>query len=409
MGSFSIWHWLVVMVVVYLIFGDWRRTYDWYLIRRFIRRTKFQRWRVTMFASWFADVESIKVRAKQVNDEGLLWALKLSDHGDKARKVIRSVLAERSFGKGDIEAWLPDPAAITVPLSSVRSDPGSYYRSIRRRQIWKVTLRVWAIVAGAIFLLSLLDTTGIIGATFTLLLYCLAVLAAIAMWHTRRRTLRVLLLRPFGKRRLSKPLQALTLSSLGRIGSVYTLSDRNYRPNFLLLGLDRIIGLGNLVTGPIFRRSYRVASIRNERTFLNFARKLSKWRMRNFMGLLTGDQAFNIKSSDDWWQMSIDMLLHSTELVVMDVSRIGPGSAWEIGHMARRGLVENCLFIVQEGFADEGIATVAKMVPHVSVKIWRYRSTGRFVEAEGFQKTVDERINAAFLVQAARANRGSTA
>jgi hypothetical protein len=231
-----------------------------------------------------------------------------------------------------------------------------------------------------------------LGSLCVLILWSLAILALMAMWLTRKRGLRVLLLRPFGRRRLSKPLQTLTLSNIGSFGTVYTLSDRNYRPSILLKVIDRFIGLGIIVTGPIFGRSYRVASIKSERSYINLARKLAKWRMRSLLGILVGDQAFNIKSSDEWWRAVIDLLVHSTEILIMDISQIGPGSAWEIGHMTRRGLLTDCLFIAQEGLADEGIVKLANIAPETQVRVWAYRSTGEFVDAAGFDRAIEQRI-----------------
>jgi hypothetical protein len=55
MGSFSIWHWFLFSLVALFLLGfDWRMTYDWYLINRFVGQVGFHRKRIWCFASRLA-------------------------------------------------------------------------------------------------------------------------------------------------------------------------------------------------------------------------------------------------------------------------------------------------------------------------------------------------------------------
>jgi hypothetical protein len=46
------------------------------------------------------------------------------------------------------------------------------------------------------------------------------------------------------------------------------------------------------------------------------------------------------RSTDAWWQTVMDMLMNSSEIIVMDVSHVGKGSAWEIHALERWGFEE---------------------------------------------------------------------
>jgi hypothetical protein len=46
------------------------------------------------------------------------------------------------------------------------------------------------------------------------------------------------------------------------------------------------------------------------------------------------------RSTDAWWQTVMDMLMNSSETIVMDVAHVGNGSAWEIHALERWGFEE---------------------------------------------------------------------
>src|SRR5262249_47924441 len=88
----------------------------------------------------------------------------------------------------------------------------------------------------------------------------------------RKRAMRILLLRPFAEKRISKALRAFVPKNIGTMGYVYTLSDRNYRPSVILRLLfwtpvpyfDLVV---KYVLSPLFRDSVRIASIWSEQRF----------------------------------------------------------------------------------------------------------------------------------------------
>jgi hypothetical protein len=59
--------------------------------------------------------------------------------------------------------------------------------------------------------------------------------SAVAVFTERQRSLRILLLRPFGEAKLARALRKVVTNYLGPIATTYTLSDKDYRPNFFLM------------------------------------------------------------------------------------------------------------------------------------------------------------------------------
>src|SRR5262249_50196650 len=149
-------------------------------------------------------------------------------------------------------------------------------------------------------------------------------LAAAASLPFRNRLLRVLLLRPFGERKLTRALKQFVRKNTGRIGNVFTVSDRNYKPSLLITILWRIPaeGVDRLVIfrlGPLLGHSKRTGSVKSERKFRKLERHLLRRYSPAFWSFMSGHQAFNIRSSDSWWQMCIHMLMHSCDVILVDL------------------------------------------------------------------------------------------
>jgi hypothetical protein len=104
-------------------------------------------------------------------------------------------------------------------------------------------------------------------------------------------------------------------------------------------------------------------------------------------------QAFTIRSVYPWWQSVIDMLMHSSDFVVMDVSRVSGGSAWEIHHLEGDVLVNKCIFIVQEAHEGDGAASIAHLFPaHAQPKIFVYNEKGVFKEQAQFDAALEAAV-----------------
>ncbi len=221
----------------------------------------------------------------------------------------------------------------------------------------------------------------------------LSILTPVAVYYTRIHYLRILLLRPFGQRRLSIGLRRVIVRQFGIFGNVFTLSDRNYRPNLILDGIMWLVNVSFLVLGPVFRPSPRGAWIKNERTFLKFARSLHKRGWQNFRSFIVGDQACNIKTHNEWWRLCIDLMMNSSELIIMDVSHVGAGSEWEIVHLDRRGFLRDCIFMAQEGYEAVGVEKLSQILEARRMpRVFLYRPSGEFLEPDELNAEIQRRL-----------------
>src|SRR5262249_23222497 len=188
---------------------------------------------------------------------------------------------------------------------------------------------------------------------YWLILFILAVVSAVGAIVTRKRAVRVLLLRPFRMVEMTAPLKRVVVKHLAPEAHTYTLSDRNYKPSIVLKVIE---GFGELLKHMVvlvIRPSFRVGVVKNELTFFEMAKRLSGSVRPASYRIYGGGQAFNIKSTEPWWKTCIDLLMPSCDIIVTDVSRVGEGSAWEIPQLGARNLLKKCIFIVEESFAKD--------------------------------------------------------
>jgi hypothetical protein len=419
-GSISIWHWLVVLGAIYVIFFDWRWIYDWYFIRRFVKRSHFQRRSVKIFKSRFASAKAIVKRAKELSIEQLLWALKLEEHSAKAKKLIALELKERGVTSVEAANWLPEANTITAMSYASIPDSVDAYRKLvaRRKTLFRIFhgLAVPLIILLPVIVLQRIyeskpvdvpvEISILANAAFVIffMMFCLSVVASIS---GRRRSLRILLLRPFGDKKMTAALRQLVVNSLGPLAVTYTLSDKNYQPSIWLTFFERVADIARFALGALLKPSRRIARVRNERTFINLARAVPRVIRPGYRAFLIGDQAFNIKATEGSWKLVVDMLLHSLDIIIMDVSRVSKGSAWEISQLRTRQFLSRCIFVVQAGYESDGLAILWEHIPNFDAKqLLVYDAKGNFRAGSAVAR-FDNEINVAIDRRAKQYERSS--
>jgi hypothetical protein len=339
---------------------------------------------------WAFRAEAIRVKAHRLSEDRLLGAYHLPDHNEKAKQIFREELAARGYDDKRIADWRRPVSQITVPPAVNRSiDRLHYFKIVRtRRRLFQVfrfgVILFWASIVFLIF--------GIIGVTF-LLLVLLLLLVCLAAILGRNRAVRILLLRPFGARELTKPLKLVVRQDLGPLGPVFTLSDRTYKPNPLLTMAALITWIARVVIAPLLRQTISFARVSTEMGFSVVAVTLfNRWWL-SLNSFLTGGQAFTIRSTDPWWQNVIDLLMHSSDIIIMDVSRVSEGSTWEIHRLEADILVRKCIFIVQELHQQEGADSIGHLFPADSQPdIFVYDDEGIFKDHAKFLAVLEAAV-----------------
>ena len=236
----------------------------------------------------------------------------------------------------------------------------------------------------------------ILGIGYPLAIAGFFLVANITTWRDRTRALRVLLLRPFGEEKMTSAIKQVVLKHLGPQGLVFTLEDRNYKPHWIIAIIGGALGAYYYVIGPLIRPALRIATVKSERRYAKLALSLTDLWMPSFRSFVNGGQAFNIRCTNDWWQTTIDLLMNSSEIIVMDVSRVSKGSAWEIDRLEARGLLPKCIFIVQSGHEGDGMEGVTRLLPAALVPtLFTYEESGEFVDRAAFANAVKAHMQSA--------------
>jgi hypothetical protein len=94
----------------------------------------------------------------------------------------------------------------------------------------------------------------------------------------------------------------------------------------------------------------------------------------------------------------------------MDISRVSSGSAWEIDQIAQRGLIDRCIFIVQDQFRSDGLAKIRSVIgadaqPHLHI----FSETGRFVDDAAFELSLRTMVDSAIARSKSSSNLAASA
>lgn len=204
----------------------------------------------------------------------------------------------------------------------------------------------------------------------------LVTLAAIAIWFfasaLRRKPARVLLLRKFNVRALSAPLERAISNEFRPFGHVASLSDKHIRRDLFGWMSMATLSLGNpiaavwFIVGAPIRFVYRLfdrsgmgpAVVLNARDFRNLARRLRDRVGLNVQVALTAKEAFLVRTSDAWWRQVVRLFLDSSDVILVDLTKVTAGTAWELDTIRDENLAARCVFIALWGKAEEAEATL---------------------------------------------------
>jgi len=103
------------------------------------------------------------------------------------------------------------------------------------------------------------------------------------------------------------------------------------------------------------------------------------------MSFQSGGQALNVRSSDNWWQLCILMLIHSCDAIVIDLSKVKAGTEWELNQLRARELRSRCIFVVGDEQLASAQATLEAIYPdETPPAVHAYGPDGRLRDASAF-------------------------
>ncbi len=189
----------------------------------------------------------------------------------------------------------------------------------------------------------------------------------------RRRPARVLLLRKFNVRAYSEPLERAISNEFRPFGHIASLSDRFIRRDTFGWVSTAVLSLGNplalawFVIGAPIRFVYRLfdrsgmgpAVVLNARDFRNLARRLRDRIGLNLQVAFTSKEAFLVRTSDAWWRQVIRLFFDSSDVILVDLTKVTDGTAWELNTIRDENLSARCVFIALWGQVEEAQAALA--------------------------------------------------
>lgn len=335
------------------------------------------------------DDSALAAEARKLDEYALLWASIWPEHTLPARNAIAAELARRGYTREALESWSPGRRDLTIPASIEEPVSAECYRALcdaKRR--WFIAYLIVGVVllllVAGVWLLAELSVPAD-ARYFRIAALTIAAMVSITIGlRFRKRALRILLLRPFGEKRMTQSLREFVCANVGASGYVFTLSDRDYQPSvwlrvFAELPIGAFAFLAMFVITPFIRNSHRIATVKSERSFRGLQRMLLSQLRLSVYSFLAGEQAFNIRSTDEWWQMCIRMLMQTCDAIVVDLSKVKAGTEWELGQLRSRPLREKSIFVAGDASRESVERSLGMYFDREHLpRVFLYGEDGRF-------------------------------
>jgi hypothetical protein len=197
----------------------------------------------------------------------------------------------------------------------------------------------------------------------------------IGLWQTPPRAL---LLRPFNRGPLSRPLKRIVRRDVAGYAHVYTLSDADFNVAWYV----RI----PLLLGQLALFSFRLRRIRHARQIAGLERATERTWLRNINWCMGPAKTFPVATSDEHWRAVVDCLLKRADIVIIDVSDLRENVIWEIDRAKHLGAPERVFYLVAAQIADRSGDVLAQAIglDAAAARLFRYDNDGR-IERERFR------------------------
>src|SRR6185369_1560941 len=232
----------------------------------------------------------------------------------------------------------------------------SALRQMSKRRRFVTRLIFWLFITLSSFGIYKARRTLDLGGAFFLIFWCLPLwylcfirplLHSILFWRT---PLQILLLRPFEFPKSQQRTRRFAREYLRYLGHTYTLSDPEVKPRPLFLeSVQVLLVLSSLWLYRAFRPYYKVKTdedVTGLKEFINgrFA--------RNIAWVLSWDKLFKISCTVQTWKRTVQHLINTAQLIVVDLSHAGEGLRWELDEARFYQTTGKLVFICYEDYLD---------------------------------------------------------
>ncbi len=223
-------------------------------------------------------------------------------------------------------------------------------------------------------------------------------------WY-RAHPLRVLLLRKFNDRRLGKTYRRLVREELQPLGHVIALADKHVqRPASAWLASQFIIATSSfagaiwvVLTFPVTlilrffdRTRWGPAFVASARDFRLLAHRLYDRLELNVETSIVAN-AYLVRTSDAWWKLVVELMMRSADVIILDVSNVTQGTAWEIETIERLELWGRVVCIARDdsaAAATSSAGNISNDAARTLPPVFPYASYGRVIDQQQFRNRV---------------------
>ena len=152
---------------------------------------------------------------------------------------------------------------------------------------------------------------------------------------------RIVVLRPFNRRPLTRGLARLVDRDVARFGHVYTLADAELRVRWYV----RV----PFLLGQMALLSFRSRIITKPRQLKRLERATRRTWLRNINWCLSWRKVFAVATDDAHWQQVVELLVNRATVILIDLTEARPNVRWEIALIERLGLGSRVLWLLRAG------------------------------------------------------------
>jgi hypothetical protein len=205
---------------------------------------------------------------------------------------------------------------------------------------------------------------------------------------------RVLVLRPFNRRPLTRGLARLVHRDVARFGHVYTLADAELRVRWYVQ-IPFLLGQLALL-------SFRARTIRSPPQLARLERAIGRTWLRNVNWCLSWRKVFAVATDDAHWQQVVEILARRATVILIDITEVRANVLWEIGLIDQLGLGPRVIWLSRAGAP---VANPPSGGFRIAPEVYSYDETGR-TESAALRTTMAARVAAERVEKLADLRRG---
>lgn len=341
-----------------------------------------------------ADREKISKKFARKSDEKLLAAIANPEHSAAAREILEELASERGLQNEATRGWVQTEESMYVApfgrrptLEQAMAAPRKRRRVYRTLQI--IMLLCFVLAFAALGLPSESEASGYFAA-FLIGGVVFWYLVGIYSWLNPNR---VLLLRPFQSKKLSIPLSRFVKKNLAFRGHITTLADKYMKESrlaFIFMMIPKSpaeIVLFPLFLIPAVRQMQRWIYVGSAGSYRLLKNRQSRRFTLNMFWISSVQKLLKVRCSDTWWKNAVDLLMYTSQLIIVDLSLVKVGTEWELEKIDLRNLEKKTIFIVADDAADYARQVIAKFWPgdEAPPRLFLYQKRGNILDRDAYE------------------------